>query len=145
NAGSQPADEFFPGPSSLAEGDDPNYPWPSTDGLTGVIFQRSELTLTDIPRGISQTYLLGEKYLNPDHYFTGKDAADNKNLYTGFNNDNYRSTSSPLQRDRPGYSDSFSFGSAHRAGANMAFCDGSVRVVYFGADLDVHKAAGSRK
>jgi prepilin-type N-terminal cleavage/methylation domain-containing protein len=68
NAGDQPVDEFFPGPPSLAAGDAPDYGWPSTDRLTGVIFQRSEISfMTDIPHGTSNTYLLGEKYLNPDH------------------------------------------------------------------------------
>src|SRR5262249_37613414 len=126
-------------------GDDANYPWPSTDALSGVIFQRSEIKLTDVTRGSSNTYLLGEKYLNPDHYLTGLDAADNENLYTGFDNDNYRSTFTPLLRDLPGYSNPFSFGSAHRTGANMAYCDGSVRFVNFGVDPAVHQASGSRK
>src|SRR5262249_784272 len=36
NSGSQNNDEFFGGPPSLAAGDDPNFPWPSTDGLNGV-------------------------------------------------------------------------------------------------------------
>jgi prepilin-type N-terminal cleavage/methylation domain-containing protein/prepilin-type processing-associated H-X9-DG protein len=144
-AGDQAVDEFYPGPASLAEGDDPNYAWPSTDNLTGVIFQRSQIRLTHIPNGTSNTYLLGEKYLNPDAYATGSDPADNENLYTGFNNDNYRCTAYPPLHDRRGYQDTFSFGSAHRAGANMAYCDGSVRFVYFGVDPEVHRQAGSRE
>src|SRR5262249_15470355 len=139
NAGDQPVDEFYPGPVSLAQGDDPNYPWPSTDGLSGVIFQRSEIRYIDIPHGASNTYLLGEKYLNPDSYANGFDYADNETMYSGFDNDNFRCTYLPPQRDRPGYADTFSFGSAHRAGVNMAFCDGSVQVIYFGVDPAVHR------
>jgi prepilin-type N-terminal cleavage/methylation domain-containing protein len=145
NAGDQPIDEFYPGPTSLAEGDDPNYPWPPTDGLTGLIFQRSEIALTDIPHGTSNTYLLGEKYLNPDHYKTGSDAADNENMYAGFDNDNSRCTYLPPQHDRPGYTDTFSFGGAHRGVVLMSFCDGSVQAVSFGVDPKVHRLAGSRK
>jgi prepilin-type N-terminal cleavage/methylation domain-containing protein/prepilin-type processing-associated H-X9-DG protein len=144
-AGDLVVDEFYPGPASLAEGDDPNYGWPSTDNLTGVIFQRSEIRLTDIRHGTSNTYLLGEKYLNPDHYATGSDPSDNENMYTGFNNDNYRCTAYPPLHDRRGYQDTFSFGSAHRAGVNMAYCDGSVQFVYFGVDPEVHRQAGSRR
>jgi prepilin-type N-terminal cleavage/methylation domain-containing protein/prepilin-type processing-associated H-X9-DG protein len=144
-AGDLAVDEFFPGPASLAEGDDRAYPWPSTENLTGVIFQRSEIRLTDIRHGTSNTYLLGEKYLNPDAYATGSDPADNENQYTGFNNDNYRCTAYPPLHDRRGYQDTFSFGSAHRAGVNMAYCDGSVRFVYFSVDPEVHRQAGSRE
>jgi hypothetical protein len=145
NGGDQPVDEFFPGPPSLAAGDDPSYPWPSTDGLSGVIFQRSDLKLTDISRGTSNTYLLGEKYLNPDAYSNGSDPSDNENLYAGFDNDNTRCTYYPPHRDRPGYRDTFSFGSAHRAGLNMAYCDASVHFVLYEVDPQVHLQAGSRK
>jgi prepilin-type N-terminal cleavage/methylation domain-containing protein/prepilin-type processing-associated H-X9-DG protein len=144
NAGDQAVDEFFGGPGSLAEGDNPNFNWPSTDGLTGVIFQRSELRFKDIPRGSSNVYLLGEKYLNPAAYFTGTDGADNETLYVGFDNDIYRTTHAPPQQDRRGYADTQIFGSAHRAVANMAFCDGSVRAVPFNVDPAVHQMAGSR-
>jgi prepilin-type N-terminal cleavage/methylation domain-containing protein len=145
NAGDQPVDEFFPGPPSLAVGDSPGFGWPSTDGLTGVVFQRSEISFQDINHGTSNTYLLGEKYLNPDHYTTGEDAADNESLYAGFDNDNTRCTFLPPQRDRPGYTDTFSFGSAHRVGLNMAYCDGSIHFIAFAVDPAVHRQAGSRK
>jgi prepilin-type N-terminal cleavage/methylation domain-containing protein len=144
NAGDQAADEFFGGPGSLAEGDNPGFNWPSTDGLTGVLFQRSEIRFKDITRGSSNVYLLGEKYLNPADYFTGRDYADNESLYTGFNNDNYRTTHDPPQRDTRGYANTQVFGSAHRAVAHMAYCDGSVRAVPFSVDPEVHRMAGSR-
>jgi prepilin-type N-terminal cleavage/methylation domain-containing protein len=145
NIGDQPSDEFFEGPPSLAAGDDPNYPWKSTDGLSGVIFQRSKLRLLDVRRGTSNTFLLGEKYLNPDAYTTGRDYADNENLYAGFDNDNSRCTYLPPLRDLPGYADTFRFGSAHPAGLNMAHCDGSVQFFSFSVDPQVFAVAGSRK
>lgn len=146
NVGSAPIDEFFGGPPSLAVGDSPTYNWPSTANITGVIFQRSEITLTtDITRGTSNTYLIGEKYLNPDNYTTGLDAGDNENLYAGADNDNSRCTASPPLRDRPGYANSLIFGSAHTVGLNMAYCDGSVQFVSFSVDPQVHLQAGNRK
>jgi prepilin-type N-terminal cleavage/methylation domain-containing protein/prepilin-type processing-associated H-X9-DG protein len=145
NVGSAPIDEFFPGPPSLAAGDSASFNWPDTSGLTGVMFQRSEIRLTEIPRGTSNTYMLGEKYLNPDNYATGMDAADNENLYAGADNDNSRCTSGPPLRDRPGYANTLAFGSAHPAGLNMAFCDGSIQFIAFGIDPQVHLLAGSRK
>jgi prepilin-type N-terminal cleavage/methylation domain-containing protein/prepilin-type processing-associated H-X9-DG protein len=144
NSGNQPIDESFAGPPSLAAGDDPCYPWPSTTGLSGVIFLRSELGLNNISHGTSNTYLIGEKYLNPDHYSTGTDAGDNEDLYAGFDNDNSRCTFLPPQRDRPGYSNTLRFGSAHPVGLNMAYCDGSVHFVLYGVDPEVHQQAGSR-
>jgi prepilin-type N-terminal cleavage/methylation domain-containing protein/prepilin-type processing-associated H-X9-DG protein len=145
NVGDQPIDEYNTGPPSLDVGDSPTYPWPDRSAMTGVIFLRSEISLTDIPHGTSNTYLIGEKYLNPDSYTTGNDAADNENLYTGADNDNSRSTSMPPRRDRPGYADTLTFGSAHPAGLNMAYCDGSVHYLLFTVDPLVHLQAGSRK
>jgi prepilin-type N-terminal cleavage/methylation domain-containing protein/prepilin-type processing-associated H-X9-DG protein len=144
NSGDQPINQFFGGPPSWAVGDDPSYHWPSTVILSGVIFQRSELSLIDIPRGTSNTYLLGEKYLNPDNYTNGTDSADNENLYVGFDNDNSRSTYLPPQRDLRGYNDYLSFGSAHAVGLNMAYCDGSVHFIPYSVDPQVHQQAGSR-
>jgi prepilin-type N-terminal cleavage/methylation domain-containing protein/prepilin-type processing-associated H-X9-DG protein len=145
NIGDQHTDEFSPGPPDLATGDSPTYGWTDTTGLSGVIFQRSELSLTDITHGASNTFLIGEKYLNPNSYTTGLDTADNENLYAGFDNDNSRCTDQPPMRDRRGYADTFRFGSAHPAGLNMAYCDGSVQFILFSVDPQVFAQAGSRK
>jgi prepilin-type N-terminal cleavage/methylation domain-containing protein/prepilin-type processing-associated H-X9-DG protein len=151
NAGSQLGDELNGGPPSLAAGDnDPTGSgwWPADPSQVwdGVIFLRSTIRLdTDIPRGTSNTYLLGEKYLNPDHYLTGADFADNENMYCGFDNDIHRDTSSPPMKDTPGVTTTFLFGSAHRGGLNMVFCDGAVQFVSFQVDPTVHLLAGTRK
>jgi prepilin-type processing-associated H-X9-DG protein len=144
NAGSQLADEFFGGPSSLAQGDDPNYGWPSTAGCTGVIFQRSNIRLTDIRRGTSNVFLLGEKYLNPDNYETGWDPGDNESMYVGYDNDVYRTTFQGPQPDQNGYTNTFIFGSAHVAGFNMCYCDGSVRFIEYAIDMPTYQPSGSR-
>jgi hypothetical protein len=144
NVGDQPVDEFFSGPGSYAEGDDPSYPWPDTSGLTGVIFQRSKIRFADIRNGTSNTYLIGEKYLNPDFYDNGEDPSDNENMYAGFDNDICRTTFNPPMQDRKGLTNTFSFGSAHTAGLNMANCDGSVSFVPFSVDPTVFRRAGNR-
>jgi prepilin-type N-terminal cleavage/methylation domain-containing protein/prepilin-type processing-associated H-X9-DG protein len=144
NAGDQLTDEFFPGPISLAQGDDPNYAWPDTSYLTGVIFQRSYITFASITNGTSNTYLIGEKYLNPDHYSDGLDPSDNENMYVGFDNDLYRSTDFPPMQDRQGLTNTFIFGSNHAGGLNMAYCDGSVHFISFDVDPAVHMRAGNR-
>jgi prepilin-type N-terminal cleavage/methylation domain-containing protein/prepilin-type processing-associated H-X9-DG protein len=142
-AGDQEVDEFEPGPPDLASGDG-NYPWHSTDGLTGVIFQRSEIRIADVTNGCSNTYLVGEKYLNPDNYFNGTGQADNECLYAGFDNDNCRDTHDSPKRDLRGYSDPYRYGSAHPSGLNMVYCDGSVRYINYSVELAVHRRAGNR-
>ena len=145
NCGNQATNEFFGGPASLADGDNPNFPWPSTDGLNGVCFQRSIVRFADITNGTSNTYMVGEKYLNPDNYFTGFDPADNENMYTGFNNDVYRCAAAPPLQDRPGLTDTQRFGSLHPTGVQMAFCDGSVRYVEYNILFSVHQQQATRK
>jgi prepilin-type N-terminal cleavage/methylation domain-containing protein/prepilin-type processing-associated H-X9-DG protein len=145
NSGDQLTDEFFAGPPDLATGDNPNYGWPNTDGLSGVIFQRSMLRIHDVKYGTSNVYLLGEKYINADHYKDGQDPSDNENMYVGFDNDIYRTTFFPPMKDKHGVTNTFAFGSAHAAGVNMLMCDGSVQFVGFDVDPLIHKRAGNRR
>ncbi len=144
NAGSQGFNEIFAGPTSLAQGDNPNYPWPSTAACNGIFFQRSAVSIAQITRGTSNTFLAGERYLNASHYFDGTDIGDNEVMYAGFDNDVYRVTVDPPMQDRPGISNPVIFGSAHVAGVNMLYCDGSVRLVAYSVDPDVFFDAGQR-
>jgi prepilin-type processing-associated H-X9-DG protein len=144
NAGSQAFNEIFAGPASLAQGDNTNFSWPSTAACTGVIFQRSAISLKHITRGTSSTYLIGERYISANHYFDGLDIGDNEAMYVGFDNDGYRVTIEPPERDRIGYQNARIFGSAHSAGVNMLYCDGSVRLIAFDIDPDVFMVGGMR-
>ena len=105
----------------------------------GVCYLCSQVTLEMIHDGASNTYMVGEKYLNPYAYFNGQDGADNESLYSGFNNDNHRSGYgwTPLQ-DRYGYANCDTFGSAHSGSFNMVFCDGSVHGIAYAINLTVH-------
>ncbi len=147
NVGDQLLDEYDGGPTSLAAGDDPAYPWPDTTLLTGVCFRRSRVMPQDVTDGMSCTYLIGEKYLNPDAYYTGTDAADNEDAYVGFDNDICRVTAvgeTPMP-DTRGFADTFRFGSAHAATFNMSFCDGSVHSIRYEIDGEVHRRLGNRR
>ena len=144
NAGSQGFNQIDGGPASLAIGDSSIYPWPNTSTCSGIFFLRSSLTLLDISRGSSSTLMVGERYINPDHYLDGVDWGDNEAMYVGFDNDVYRVTMNPPQRDKAGFRNALNFGSAHAAGLNMLFCDSSVRFIGYDIDADVFFEAGRR-
>jgi prepilin-type processing-associated H-X9-DG protein len=135
NSGAQD-DEFGDGPTSYGRriGNTfvPNIP-PAGDG-SGVIFFASNIRFADITRGLSSTFLLGERYLNPNDYFTGNDAGDNEAMYVGCDNDNSRQTGLLPMQDMPGLTNTQAFGSAHSAGLNMLMCDGSVHFINYNID-----------
>jgi prepilin-type N-terminal cleavage/methylation domain-containing protein/prepilin-type processing-associated H-X9-DG protein len=113
----------------------------------GISFMRSEVHIQDATDGVSNTYLLGEKYVNADEYFTGADASDDESMYAGFDDDTHRSTNSgcPPMQDRPGVELCQSFGSPHSISLNMAFCDGSVQAVNYSIDKETHRRLGDCK
>lgn len=119
------------GPQSIAQGDawTAQNAWPDLSTVCqGISYLRSQVTLAMIFDGPSNTYMLGEKYLNPNAYFNGTDPADNESLYSGYNNDTNRSGNGwqPF-RDMPGYTNADTFGSTHITSFDTVFCDGSVR------------------
>jgi prepilin-type N-terminal cleavage/methylation domain-containing protein len=112
---------------------------------TGISFQRSEVAINHITDGTSQTYMIGEKYINPINYETGQDYADNETWCTGYNNDNFRTTSSPPLQDTNGFASTLRFGGVHTGVCLMAWCDGHVDPVSFEIDPAVHKKNGNRR
>ena len=141
----------------------------SNNGPTGV---RSQVPLRHVTDGTSNTFLLGEKFLQPSHYMTGIDvpwgsppqtnakgnAGDNSSMYQGADFDNSRQAGGsktpegepqgmlPLQDSDYGELGDYQrrFGSPHAAGVNMAYIDGSVETVSYDVDALVWNAKGSR-
>jgi hypothetical protein len=144
NAGQQAGTQYFGGPSSLV-GDDWSG-WHDVTNCNGICFERSEVRASHVRDGASSTIMLGEKYMCPDHYFTGKSAADNESLYTGFNNDNYRSTNENWtpRPDQPGWDSGAHFGSAHVAGVHVVLCDGSVHRINYSINPTTWARLGNR-
>lgn len=121
---------------------------------SGVIFSRSETSVGQIEDGTSNTYLIGEKHINPDEYAGGISVAPpslslmtNQAAYCGYEWDNQRRAWNPLndsvgnqenyqpRPDTPGlYGEFHIFGSAHPASFHMAFCDGSVQAIAYDVD-----------
>lgn len=141
------------GPSSYADAESGNG-FIEFDPLTychGIAFQRNEIQLRHITDGTSKTYLVGEKYMNPDYYeggrgtdFDTKDIGDDQSAWVSDDLDANRNTSVIPLQDQPGLSAINAFGSAHAGVFQMSLCDGSVRSIAFEIDSDIHFAMGTR-
>ena len=70
--------------------DAPGYRPPNQSAMNGVIYKFDEVSIARITDGTSNTYLLGEKYLDPLHYADGVDLGDNQPFNTGYDLDNVR-------------------------------------------------------
>jgi prepilin-type N-terminal cleavage/methylation domain-containing protein len=148
NCGSQDKNEVDQGPISLAQGDSGTFDWKMTDGganptFNGLVYRRSQVRFTDIVRGSSNVVMFGEKPINTTKYLTGTDGGDNEGMYVGFDNDVARCTWDPPVPDST--ADVVGrFGSAHVSGCNMAYGDGSIRVVGYDIDTKIFYLMGDR-
>lgn len=125
----------------------------------GVCYEGDAIPLRKIEDGTSKTYMVGEKYLNPDHYASGRDPSDDWSMYSGHQDDNHRVSGRPRrdgtcnpsgdcwlpQRDRPGLTNRTSYGSAHAAVWNVVLCDGSVASKGYDIEIDTHVLFSNRK
>jgi prepilin-type N-terminal cleavage/methylation domain-containing protein len=111
----------------------------------GIIYCGSLIRMADVTDGASNTYLMGEKNINPDYYETGWDYGDNESALIGDNMDIARWTFNPPRPDTRGSVSYFIFGSAHTNGFQMTLCDGSVRLIAFSIDPTIHSRLSNRK
>jgi prepilin-type processing-associated H-X9-DG protein len=111
---------------------------------TGISFQRSALPILAITDGASNTYLVGERYLDPNSYTTGSSIADNEGYLTGDDYDLHSWAVLPPLRDTRGLDRPGTFGSAHPSGFNVVLADGSVRLVSFSIDPTTHALLANR-
>lgn len=142
-----------PGPANLSDGDSGVYNFGSSKNGTGIMAAHFLTRLTDVIDGTSHTYLVGEKYVNPDAYQGSNDKGDNQGPYTADDEDSCRwaavsssaaSVLFPMQ-DRSGVENTMCFGSAHAGSMNMGMCDGSVRAIRYDIDPLAHRAMANRE
>ncbi len=115
------------------------------DSESGIIFANSTIGIKEIRDSLSHTYLLGEKYLIPDHYKDGMARGDNLPVYANFFCDWQRAGNTPPERDRRGKDNYTGFGSAHPLGFNMSFCDSSARTISYDIDPIMHARLCDRR
>jgi hypothetical protein len=131
-----------------------------THGGAGGEFLRNASRPTSFAKitdGTSKTFVLGEKYVRGDLY-QGGGPSDDHGWSEGWDPDTIRSTCFQPYSDSDGYQfqslgaddifgpdkDVVYFGSAHPAGINAVFADGSIRTLSFGIDTMVFNALATR-
>jgi prepilin-type N-terminal cleavage/methylation domain-containing protein len=153
NCGDVPWNEYNEGPPNLL----PNSPCPPdqvASGVangprvyTGISYACSRVRIAEITDGTSSTFMVGEKFLHPRKWMDGTDPSDNENLYTGFDNDHYRSTGAayyPPAADSPNLGALQTYGSAHPSAFNVVLCDGSVRTIAYNIDKTTYARLGNK-
>jgi prepilin-type N-terminal cleavage/methylation domain-containing protein/prepilin-type processing-associated H-X9-DG protein len=161
NSGDCYTDNYLPTSYSTGISSGPSSLVTFAKSASGVFYPGSSLDVAQIKDGLSNTYLIGEKYMCPDYYTTGQDYGDNECVFIGSDPDTVRWAGgmnsnaadtvvgpyTPYQDQSGFYSVAtyVVFGSAHAAGFNMAMCDGSVRTISYSIDLTVHGYLGNRK
>jgi hypothetical protein len=111
--------------------------------------------LKNIVDGMSNTYLVGEKAMDPLKYITGDDFGD-RGPIAGFNNAPSPATNqgatnsyvrfavqSPSRDISNSCANCHNFGSAHPASWNISMADGSVRSLSYDMDITLHRALAS--
>jgi prepilin-type N-terminal cleavage/methylation domain-containing protein/prepilin-type processing-associated H-X9-DG protein len=120
------------------------FPWLPPTLFDGVVHYRHPVELQSITDGTTTTYLVGEKFLESNHYEDGIPSYDDQSYWVGHDRDISLSSFDPPLQDAPIGDNPFRFGSTHSSGFHVVFCDGSVRSVSFSVDPDVHRSLGSR-
>jgi prepilin-type processing-associated H-X9-DG protein len=122
------------------------------NGMRGVISAREKkVTFASVTDGTSNTSMIGEKFIRPKHYQGGEPGdlmgwAEYGGLdtcRTTTSLDGWTANPSHDRNNIPDNQDDL-FGSAHPAGLNFVFADGSVHNVKYGIDPEVFNALGCR-
>jgi prepilin-type N-terminal cleavage/methylation domain-containing protein/prepilin-type processing-associated H-X9-DG protein len=124
----------------------------SFNGVCGIM---TEVSAGQISDGLTNVIFAGEKYLNPQMYYTGDasdTASDNRSCLVGNSwdvdrcvaNDIIQQTFPPTQDTIGSNTGASGFGSSHPAGCHFAFCDGRVQLINYQIDSTTYKKLGVR-
>ena len=110
----------------------------------GVIFSKSNVQIGEIRDGTSNTMLVGEKYVQPEHYETGGATGDDLTQVQGADDDSLRNTASLPRQDRSQFNSGGLFGSVHAGSFGAVLCDGSVQRISYSIDQETFLYLGRR-
>ncbi|MDO5114208.1 MAG: DUF1559 domain-containing protein [Planctomycetia bacterium] len=127
-----------------------------TGDKTGMFYCKSAITMGEIRDGTSNTYLYGEKYVDPSKYEPGGSVgraqgddwsgwmgpeSNDLGRYTLYKSD--ETTYHPRQ-DHTGLDTGYPFGSAHSGAFGVVLCDGSVQRISYSIDPEIHSWLGKK-
>lgn len=113
----------------------------------GITYRMSRVQAASVFDGLSNVYLLGEKYVAADKYDAEggeADAGDDGPMIAGYSNNTIRSGFEPPIHDTARESHPTAFGSTHAMVWNAAFGDGSVRTLSYTIDPARHQRLSAR-
>ena len=110
--------------------------------VRGVWVPQQRMGAKDITDGLSNTYLAGEKFMNPEEYETGHDFGDSGPFIAWAQNSVVRTAAGTTFRDKTGNCEGscHNFGSAHVSFWNALMCDGSVQSKNYSMSRIVHQS-----
>jgi prepilin-type N-terminal cleavage/methylation domain-containing protein len=125
---------------------EPVLAWPTLSMQSGINFEGVDMKLKYITDGTTKTYMVGEKFNDPDSYECDGNinGGDNQGYFGGYDWDANRWADLPPLRDGPGGNLYTMFGSAHASVWQVVMCDGSVRSLSYDIDLMVHRHFANR-
>jgi len=117
------------------------------DFQDGIVHRMSRIVPAKVTDGLSNTYLLAEKYVPRDGY-TGSDTGDDP-LLAGYGSHNVRWAYDQPANDRDDGVTGIgrtanAMGSAHAGTFTVAYADGSVQEISTAVDINVHRRLASR-
>ncbi len=141
-----------PVPPTVAQVDNGTYIFPSPANSTGLIYTHNMTSISEIADGLSNTYLIGEKFVSQSSAASGVEYGDDQGPYVSDEWDSVRYGNFIGNYCRPKQDNKgpdniieiLSFGSAHSGGFNMAFADGRVSFVSYGITQVVHRGMCTR-
>lgn len=125
----------------------PHFAWPPIDGQSGVNML-VEIAPKQVPDGTTNTYMVGEKFLDSLAYSGDGtlNGGDNHSFSSGWDWDTQRFATPewPPLPDTPNANFYQMFGSAHPAAWHALLCDGSVRGASYDIDVTAHMRLANR-
>lgn len=117
-----------------------------SDRATGVVVRGSAMKAAHLPDGLSNVYLVGERFIEQGQSRTSAAVGNRQGWLVGFSDESIRFTVDPPEMDQV---ESLGiheprFGGSHSNSFPMAMADGSVQMIPYDIDPETHRRLGNR-